>query len=762
MIKTCVAVLLAACLLWPMSGLTQDEFTIRDIRVEGLQRISAGTVFNYLPVGVGSNISPSDYPELIRALFDTGFFADVSLARDNDVLVIRVLERPAIGEISISGNKDIATDDLKNSLKNIGLAEGQVFNRSLLQQIEQELLRQYLGRGKYGVDIQTSTSTLPRNRVAVQLQISEGVAARIRQINIVGNEAFDDEELLDQFSLSTTGWLSFISKDDQYSRQQLTADIESLRSYYFDRGYVRFNVDSTQVSISPDKKDIYITINITEGQSYTVREIQLTGDMVVPQSELETLLTLKSGDIFSRSVLNQDSQRIAGRLADDGYAFATVDTVPRIDQAEQQVDLTFVVEPGERVYVRRINFKGNLKTQDEVLRREMRQIEGGWFSKKDVDRSRVRLQRLEYMANVELETNPVVGTPDQVDLDFNLTERASGSLVFGIGFGQESGLLLNASVSQKNFFGTGNEVGFAFNNSDSDTVYRISFNDPYYTIDGVSRGFSLSYEETDTSENNTADYIIDGLKGEVHYGFPVSEFDTLRAGLGYDGLRVRETNSSPAEIVSFLDENGERYDNFVLRLSYARDKRNRAIFPDKGSLNRLAAEVALPGSDTEYYKVDLRHQSFYPFNDALILSARANVGYADGYGSSDELPFFENYFAGGLRTVRGFKANTLGPRYASNDEPAGGAFRVTGGAEAIVPANFFSDGDNVRLSAFMDIGNVFAKVSDFDSGDLRYSVGLAVQWLSPIGPLVLSYAEPLNDEGDDEKESFQFSFGVPF
>jgi outer membrane protein insertion porin family len=757
--KWWIIILLNLWLVQP--GQAQDAFVIQDIRVEGLQRISAGTVFNYLPVSIGSTLSPEGFPEVIRALFKTGFFTDVALTRDGNVLVISVIERPAIAEINISGNDDISTEELEQALEQFGLAEGRVFNQALFDRMEQELLDQYFSRGKYAVTIESKVRSLARNRVAIDLEISEGVAARIQQINIVGNQAFDDDDLLDEFQLTTSGFLTFFTKSDQYSKQKLAADIEALRSFYLDRGYIRFNVDSTQVSITPDKKDIYITVNISEGERYTISNLNLAGELILPEAELREFITIEPGDVFSRSLINENNQRIVERLGNDGYAFTEIETLPDINDVEKTVALTLNVNPGNRVYVRRINFSGNLKTQDEVLRREMRQIEGGWFSSQNVQRSRTRLQRLEYLSDVDVQTAPVPGTADQVDLNVEVTERPSGSVVFGIGYGQEQGLLLNASIDQKNFLGTGNEVGFAFNNSDSETIYSINYNNPYYTLDGISRGFRLSYEETDAEERNTADYIQDDLIAEIHYGFPINETDTWRVGLGFDSIDIKTTTNTPDEIREDLAENGDKYDNFVLRSSFARDSRNRAIFADRGSLNRVSAELTLPGSDAEYYKIDLRHQSYYSLTDSLTVAARAVIGYGDGYGDTENLPFFENYFAGGLRTVRGFEANTLGPRY-SNGEPRGGAFRVVGGAELIFPVPFLSDNENVRMSSFIDGGNVFATASDFETDEIRYSAGLSLLWLSPFGPLALSAAQPLNEEDEDEVENFQFSFGIPF
>ncbi len=753
--------LLCLLLLFALPVWAQDRFTIEDIRIEGLQRISAGTVFNYLPLGVGSSIDQTDYPEIIRALFQTGFFTDISLARDGNVLIVQVVERPAVAEINITGNRDISTENLRQAMRDAGLAEGRVFDRALLDQVEQELLRQYFSRGKYAVRIESSVQPLPRNRVAVNLDISEGAAARIRQINFVGNEAFSNRQLLDQFQLTTPGWFTLFTRADQYSREKLSGDLETLRSFYLDRGFLQFSIDSTQVSLSPDKRDIYITVNLTEGNQYTISYIDLEGEMIVPAEEMRALIDLESGDVFSRRRVGEAADALVNRLGEDGYAFANVNAVPGLDEGNQQVGLTFVIDPGSRVYVRRINFAGNLKTQDQVLRRELRQSEGGWFSTPDVERSRVRLQRLEYLARVDIEPVPVPGTTDQIDLDITVEERPSGSVTFGIGYGETEGFLLNAGVRQSNVLGTGNEVGFLFNNSAANTVYSLSYNNPYYTPDGVSRGFRINYSETDAEELNTASYVLDQLEGQLQYGFPLNETDTLRVSLGIEDLTLKTTADSPQEIIDDLAANGDDYFNYKIEASLGRDTRNRLIFPDRGSLNRVSLELALPGSDAEYYKADFNHRSYFPMTDDLTLFLRGFVGYGDGFGDFDGLPFWEKYLAGGLRSVRGFKANTLGPRY-SNGDPAGGDLLLVGGTEVISPLPFLQASENFRISGFFDIGNVFERTGDFDAGDLRYSAGVALQWLSPLGPLAFSVAEPFNVKDDDNTQRFQFSFGIPF
>jgi len=749
-------------LLVVAGGAQAAAFVVRDIQVEGLQRISAGTVFNYLPVQVGATVSEQQYPEIIRELFKTGFFADVNLERKGDVLVITVTERPAIAEVKITGNSDISTDDLKKALTGVGLAEGRVFDRALLDKVEQELLRQYYSRGRYAVRINSQARPLERNRVAVSLEIAEGPVSSIRRIAFVGNQAFTEKELLKQLQSSTPGWFSFFTKDDQYSKQKLTADIETLRSFYLDRGYLKFNVESTQVSITPDKKDVYITLNLSEGAPYTVDEIQLTGDFgVVSEAELQPLVTLKPGETFSRAKLTETAKAIGQRLGNEGYAFANVNAVPRVDDAAHKVALNFVIDPGKRVYVRRVNFQGNAKTEDQVLRREMRQAEGAWFSTKDMERSKTRLQRLDYLESVNLETVPVPGAGDQVDANITVVERPSGSLLFGIGYGQESGLMLNASFNQNNFLGTGNQLGVVLNKSDIGQNYSLSYNDPYYTVDGVSRGFRIFYREIDSAETNAANYILNSYGAQVSFGFPLNEFDSLRVTPGYEHLWIDTVADTPDEIHDYVRRYGDTYDQFKLDISWARDSRDRVIFPTSGYLNQLSAEIAVPGSDAEFYKLNYRGIAYFPLASWLTWTVSGEVGYGDDYGSSGGLPFFENFYAGGLRSVRGYKANTLGPRY-SNDEPSGGAFKTIASTQAILPVPFMEKSENVRVAAFFDVGNVFASLDDFDVGELRYSAGLAGLWISPLGPIVLSVATPLNEESGDETEVFQFSFGIPF
>lgn len=756
LLRVLIPILLLATRAWAV-----EPFEITDIRLEGLQRISAGTVFNYLPIKVGETLDDARSAEAIRALFKTGFFKDVRLEREGDVLVVYVTERPAVASVKISGNKDLETDTLLKVLKEQGLAEGQVFDRSLLDKVEQELNRQYFSRGKYGVKISPTVTPLERNRVAITIDISEGRAARIREINIVGNKAFDKDDLLDTFQLGGPTWISFYTDSDQYSKQKLTADLESLRSFYLDRGYLNFSIDSTQVSITPDKKDIYITVNISEGEKYTVKEVKLAGDLVVPQDELAKLINVQAGSIFSRKAATESSAKIGERLGEDGYAFANVNTIPEIDQENNQVSLTFFVDPGKRVYVRRISMAGNTKTRDEVLRREMRQLEGAWASTENIKRSKVRLEKLSYFEEVSVETPAVPGTPDQIDVNFKVVEKPSGNFLAGLGFSQSQGIIFNTSVNQENFLGSGSHVNIAFNNSDINTIYSFAYTNPYYTADGVSRGFSLFSRSTDAGNANVANYISDVNGGFVNFGIPVNEFDTVRVGLGYESTKIKTTENTPTEYTAFLDANGDKFDTIKLTSGWSHDTRNRTILADEGAYQTLTLEAALPGGGLEYYKANYRQLRLFPLAKDWVLSLNGEVGYGDSYGGTTELPFFENFLAGGSRSIRGFKDNTLGPR-ASTGRPLGGNLRLVGNVEVLFPLPFLKDTKTARLSTFVDIGNVYGSNEDFDAGLLRYSAGVAVLWISPIGPLSFSLAQPLNKQDDDNVQNFQFTIGTVF
>jgi outer membrane protein insertion porin family len=761
------ALLLMSCLA--ASTVAAQTFQIADIRVEGLQRIAAGTVFNYLPVQVGETVSGDITARIIRTLYGTGFFDDVAVERDGDVLVIAVRERPAVAEISIDGNKSLNTDVLLEGLEEVGLREGRVFDPSVLDRIEQELQRQYFASGKYGVGIESTVSPLERNRVAVRIQIDEGLTARLKQINIVGNTAFTDKQLLKQFKLGKTNWLSFYTKNDRYSKQQLGGDLESLRSFYLDRGYIEFEITSTQVSISPDKNDIYLTVAISEGEVYTVSDILLAGDPSVPTAQLFPLIQMRRGEVFSRKAATESADRVSRLLGEEGYAFANVNAAPEVNREDKTVVVTFFIDPGKRVYVRRINMKGNTRTRDEVLRREMRQLETAWFSTELVNRSRERLQRLGYFESVDIETPSVPGTADQVDVDVTVKEKPSGNLMAGVGFSQSQGLILSTSVTQNNFLGTGKRVSFALNTSRTSQFYRLAYTNPYFTIDGISRGFDLSYRSTDFDQLIGADYSTDIGRAAVNFGLPVS--DTARAGLGFYYQYTKFFDGFSLLSQEFVEQNGDVFNDFFLTASYSNDKRDSAIFPSAGSLNTLFGEIAIPGSDLQYYRLTYRGRKYLPVARRLTLALSANAGYGDGYSSTEAPPFFENFYAGGPRSVRGFRANTIGPRETTlGEDPTGGNAQLTGSVELYAPppvGGRFED--TVRVGAFFDFGNVWwttgtdlVEPTGFDFGLMRYSTGLSLAWLSPVGALSVSVAYPLQKEDQDEEQVFQFTFGQTF
>jgi outer membrane protein insertion porin family len=748
-------------LLWLVPLVTAAEsgsFIVRDVRVDGLQRITPGTVFNYLPLKIGDLADAQSVAAATRALAKTGFFKDVRILRDGDLLLIEVEERPSVAKIELSGNQDFPSEDLLKSLKELGLAEGRIFNRALLDKVEQELQKQYLNLGKYAVTITTRTTPLERNRVALNITIDEGEVAKIRSVNFTGNLLFDDKTLRKQFQLGTTAWYEFLSTKDQYSQQKFSADLETLRSFYLDRGYLNFRVDTTQVAISPDKKSIFITVNLSEGEVFTVSEVKLSGDLRVPAEQLFPLIQVRAGETFSRRRVTEAHTKLSDRLANEGYAFANINGVPTLDQDKRTVALNFLVDPGRQVYVRRINFSGNTKTRDEVLRREMRQMEAAPVAADKVNRSRVRLQRLGFFDEVNLESQPVPGSDDQVDLNVSVKEKPSGNFLAGLGFSQNEGLILSSSVTQENFLGSGKQFSVSFNTSSADTLYAFSYQDPYYTEDGVSRGFQFRYRTTDSAESNVSDYLRDTLLFGVNFGIPLNEFDRVSLNLDAQRTELKTTTTSPQEVLDFIAAEGGEFTTLELTAGWSHDTRNKAFFPDRGVFQRLSASVVLPGSDLEFYKLSYKHQLYYPLTRSTTLKLNGELAYGDGYGDTEDLPFFEHFFAGGVRSVRGFEDNSLGPRDSSGD-PFGGNARVVGNVELLFPMPFNADQKSVRLGAFFDAGNVYA--DSISVSDLRYSTGLSAMWLSPFGSLVFSVARALNSQDEDRTQVFQFSFGAP-
>jgi outer membrane protein insertion porin family len=751
-----------AAILTMQPVFAEAPFVVKDIRVEGIQRTEAGTVFSYLPVKVGEVMTDEKTAAAIKALYATGFFKDVRLEARDGVVIVTVEERPSIAKITLSGIKEFSEDDLKAGLKQTGLAEGRVLDRALLDKAEQELQRQYFNRGKYAVEIKSTLTPLERNRVAVQFDVVEGDSAKIQQINIVGNKAFKEKELLEQFTSSTPGWLTWYTKNDQYSKARLGGDIEALRSFYLNRGYLEFNVDSTQVSISPDKQGIYITVNVTEGPQYRVSDVKLAGQMLVPEAELQKLVTVKPGEVFVRDRLTETTKKIGDRLGNDGYAFANVNAVPELDREKATVAFTLFVDPGRRVYVNRINVAGNTKTRDEVVRREIRQMEGAYYDAEKINRSRERINRLDYFNEVNIETPSVAGTTDQVDVNVSVSEKSTGNIMLGAGFSSSEGLVLSGSVSQSNVFGTGNRLSAQINSGSVNTVYSLSYTNPYFTVDGISVGYDIYRRDVDSSELDNTGYFENSTYGAgVRFGFPINERDSISLGMSYEGNSVKVNSTSPQQWRDFVTGFGEDNDTLRLDGSWARDTRDSFLFTTKGMLQRVAAEVGTPAGSLQYYKLSLQHQQYFPLGKSFILMLNGEMGYGDGL-SDKPLPFFKNFYAGGTSSVRGFQNGTLGPRDTLTGDALGGNKRIVGNAELYFPLPGLKDNESLRMSAFVDAGAAYGSNEEFAVEGLRYSAGVAVLWVSPLGPLKFSLAQPFVKKDGDKTEVFQFTLGNVF
>ena len=755
-----VAALLLLIALQPSLLFALEPFVVKDIRVEGAQRISAGTVFNYLPVKVGDTLTQTRAQEAVRTLYKTGFFDDIELRREGDVLVVKVEERPAIANIEITGSKDISKDDLKKGLREVGFAEGRVFNRSLLEQIEQELRRQYFARGHYSVKIRPTVTTLDRNRVDVNIDISEGRTARIQEINIVGNTQFSDKDLIKLFKLRTKAGL--FGKKNQYSRQQLVGDLENIRNFYQDRGFLEFDIQSTQVSITPNKEQIYITTNLIEGQKYTVSDVKLAGKLPLPKEQLSQLITITPGDVFSRRQVTEITKSITDRLGNEGYAFANVNAIPDVNKDKATVAFTFFVDAGKRVYVRRVNFFGNVSTRDNVLRREMRQFEGAWFSTEKIQRSRERLQRTGFFDEVTIETPPVPGSPDQVDINVTVKERLTGNLQFGVGYG-DGEAVLSGSITETNLFGTGKELAVTLNTSRSNRLLNLRYINPYWRKSGVSRGFRLFYQDVDTATTNVGDYQTDTRGIGMFFGLPISEKRRIRLGFDLERTSIT-TNVDSAQVArDFVEQNGPDNDVLKFNLSWSYDTLDRAFFPTRGSIHTIGGELAVPGSDLEFYKLTYQTSRYWPTSRRTSVRLKGVIGWGDSYGDTEQLPFYENFFAGGPSTVRGYAPRSLGPRdIAPPFDPIGGDKQFLGNAEWFFPVPGVAQNNAMRMSFFVDSGWVWGPGQDADFSELRYSTGLAFNWLSPVGPLSIILAAPLNDEPEDETETVQFTLGAAF
>jgi outer membrane protein insertion porin family len=784
-------------------ALAFDAFTISDIRVEGLSRIAPGTVFTYLPVEKGDSLTADRADQAIRALYKTGFFNDVQLGRQGDILVVTVKERPQITKIAIRGNKDLKEEDLLKGLKGIGLAEGEAFDDLKLNEVQGELIRQYYNRGKYNVSVKTSKVNLDRNRVEVAINIAEGKAAKIKHLNIVGNTVFPDNKIETDFESSTSNWTSWYSKDDQYSREKLSGDLEKLQSYYMDRGYADFAVDSTQVGISPDKRKMYVTANIKEGEIYNVSDIKLTGALILKEEDVRKLVQLNPGDVFSRKKVEQSVDAITSVLSNIGYAFAEVQPIPTIEKDKRLVSLNFFVNPGKRVYVRNVVFKGNLHTEDEVVRREMRQLEGAWYSQAAIDRSKIRLQRLGFFKTVTVDTPKVPGTDDQVDLMMTLEEQNSGQFQFGLGYSQLQGVIASVAVTQNNFFGTGDRVSLSAQQSNLQKRYQLSYFEPYLTDDGIGIGYDIQHTELDASELNIASYLTNTDAFDMYLGIPISESDSVNVQMGISKTGVSTLLCcTPQPIINYIDNLGHHtFHSWNTQLSWSHDTRNRFWNPTRGSQQSVSLEVTLPGSTVEYYKFNYRFAQYLRMTEDLTFYGHLNIGYGDTYNDPKGvlapdhpnyladlggLPFFENFYAGGVSDVRGFRDNTLGPYDVTNpltcpptDKncrlPIGGSFKTVGSAEIIIPTPFVKENDDsTRVSLFVDAGNVFrnklcdttildcSKTNKWSVSELRASTGISFTWRAPVGPIVINLAKPIRKKDGDDTELIQFTFGNTF
>ena len=756
-----------------------DSFVVSDIRVRGLQRVSAGTVFNNLPLNVGEQVDEDRIRQLIRALYKSEFFEDVQMSREGNVLIITLAERAAVDKIEIKGNKAIQTDKLLEGLKKQGMAVGEIFKRATLERMQSELQRQYIAQGKYGAKITAEAATLPRNRVSVKVDIVEGKNAEIRHINIVGNTVFSDAELLEQFELKLPDLFSFYSGNDKYSREKLQGDIDKLQSYYQDRGYVNFKVESTQVSVTPDKREVYITINVREGKKYKVRRVDLVGDIGdVSLPPLKALMLVQPGQEFSRALVTTTEETLQNALGNAGYTFANASGVPEVND-DGTVDVKFIVETGKRAYVRRLTFHGNTTTQDEVLRREMRQIEGGWASTSQIDLSKVRLERLGYFKEVTVETPKVPGSDDLVDVEFTVEEQPSASISATLGYAQGSGLLLGANYQDNNVFGSGNNLQIGISWSQFQKAVNFNYFDPYFTIDGISRGYNVFYRRSDYRQQNIASFSTDAYGGGVNFAFPIGETERIAFGFAAESTKISAGSFPAREILDYIDREGDQAYTFKLTGSWSSSTLNRGLFATAGVSQQLGLELALPGSTVAYYKLTYSAQMFIPVVDDWTLRLHTDFGYGGGYLGNGELPFYDHFFAGGFGSVRGFKSNTLGPRTtpiipgfsrSRSGDPFGGNLLLVGGAELLFPLPFVKDRRAVRPAFFYDFGNVFntkcpkfsAHCDDVNFNQLRYSIGVGVTWLSGLGPLTFSISKPLNFNKFDNAEAFQFELGQSF
>ncbi len=742
-----------------------EPFVVKDIRIEGLQRIEPGTVFSYLPIKQGDTFTDDKASDAIRALYATGFFNDVRISADGDVLVVQVAERPAIGTIDFAGVHEFDKDNLTKALNSVGLSPGRYYDKALVDRAEQELKRQYLTRGYYAAEVTTTVTPLDRSRVGLLFSVVEGPSAKIRQINFIGNKAFSESTLRDEMQLSTPNWFSWYTKNDLYAKDKLSGDLENVRSYYLDRGYLEFNIESTQVSLSPDKKDMYLTIMIHEGEPYTISGVHLSGDLLDREAELKKRVGVKAGQRFSATKLKDTTKAIVDKLGEYGYAFATVNALPRIDQAHHTVDLTLQVDPGRRVYVRRINITGNTRTRDEVIRREMRQIESAWFDSNRLALSKDRINRLGYFTDVDVSTVPVEGTNDQVDVDIKVTEKPTGTITLGVGYGSGEGPIISAGVSQDNVFGSGTSLSLNVNTSTTYRTLTVSQIDPYFTIDGIKRITDVYYRTTEplyyASTTDTSFRII-SMGADTKFGIPFSETDMVYFGLGVEQDRLDIDSTTPQTYIDYVNDFG-RVSNIVpVTVGWSRDSRDSALVPSRGYFAQANAEYGTPIGTASYYKADLQAQYYYSFARGFVLGLNFQGGYGNGLDGKP-YPIFKNYFAGGIGSVRGYEPSSLGPRDATTNDPIGGSKMIVGNIELTFPLPGTGYDRTLRVFTFVDGGNVWGTEGNSVGADgLRYSYGAGLEWISPIGPLKLDVGFPIVHHTGDQYQKFQFQIGTSF
>ena len=784
-----------------------EEFLVGDIRIIGLQRVSTGSIFNVIPISVGDKINTRKSSDITRSLFATEQFNDVQIGKDGNTLIITVTERPSISAIDISGNKALKTEQLMESLNGVGIKEGEVYKRSTLEKVKSELIRSYASNGRYGADVEIEEIKKPRNRIEVKIEVDEGKSAKIKKINIIGNEIFSNEDLLKGFELSEGAFFSFLSNDDAYSREKLKGDIESLESFYRDRGYIKFSLESSQISLSRDKKSIYITFNVVEGEKYNIKDVEVIGDIPFEKEAYEDITNSLKDQTYSQAQITAIEEYFISILGNQGYAFAEVSGEPEIDDDSQDVKLTFSIDPGARTYTRKILFTGNEITQDYVLRREMRQYEGAWTNDASIENSKIRLERLGYFKEVSVETTPVPGTDDQVDITFNVDEETTGSIGGNVGY-SDFGLMLGFNLQEQNFLGTGNTVGIGINQNVYTKSYNLSFQDPYATKDGVSLGYNLYFRETDYGEFNVANYLTNSAGIGAQFGYPVSDITRVGLSLTYDKTDI-DIGSSPArEIWDFTNSEGNIFETLTAQTSWQRVTLNRGTFPTDGASSAISLSSTLPGSDINYYRLNIRQKYYQPLSQNLVFGFSGEIGYLSSFGDTKETPFFQNFYAGGPRSLRGFESNTLGPRstdapcyefnysdgtcpnlidtdadgiadlpyynpYANSNtqrNPIGGNIKIEGSLQLIFRLPFIEDQRSMRSAFFFDFGNVFSdnckeyQINCYKPAieDLRYSYGVGVTWITGFGPMSFAISKPTNAGQFEETEEFQFTVGNVF